>query len=285
MRALIHPIVGRIALYSVFTTSVCALLFILILLKNLEYFSENQSPAQVNAPSHLSTDTWGLFDPATGKIITGDNLYVRLPIASVTKLFTAEIVMRSEKKDELFLISESDIVTPGRAGKLVPGKKMSPYMLLFPLLIESSNDAGAAIQRKLGDEFNTSVSSIIQSRALTDTQIVDSTGLSKDNVSTIENLTRFFAYLHTAEPHILDITQLSTYVGLHAGYINNDPARTISNFTGGKHGYTDEAGHTFVGSFVHPDTGREIGIVVLKSTDLLKDIQALLAYSNSSKLK
>ncbi len=279
MKVLIHPVIGRMALYSVFATSVFSFLFVVLLLKHIEYFTENQSPARVGIPVNLSTDTWGLFNPKTGEIITGHNLQERLPIASVTKLFTAEIVMRSEKKDELFLIFESDIVTPGRAGKLVSGERVSPYTLLFPLLLESSNDAGTAIQRKLGDGFNTSVSSIIQSLALTDTQIVDATGLSKDNVSTVENLARFFTYLRTTEPHILDITQLTTYVGPHTGYINNDPARTIHEFIGGKHGYTTEARHTFVGSFMSPNTGKEIGIVVLKSNDLLGDIQTLLAYS------
>jgi D-alanyl-D-alanine carboxypeptidase len=59
--------------------------------------------------------------------------------------------------------------------------------------------------------------------------------------------------------------------------VNNNPGRTFSNFTGGKQGYTPEAGKTFVGSFELPNAQGEIGIVLLRSTDLKTDIGRLLA--------
>jgi D-alanyl-D-alanine carboxypeptidase len=180
-------------------------------------------------------------------------------------------------KDTVFTITYADLAPEGRAGKLVYGEQVTPYSLLFPLLIESSNDAGEAIKRFLGTEFDTSLHDIETELALTETHIVDGSGLSAQNTSSPHDLARLYAYLKKTHPHILDITQLDTYIGPRTGYVNNDPAHSLPNFVGGKHGYTPEAGKTFVGSFIVPDSKREVGIVLLGSNDLLSDIEKLLA--------
>ncbi len=82
-------------------------------------------------------------------------------------------------------------------------------------------------------------------------------------------------------PHLLDITQLRTYISSYSGYLNNSPARSLASFTGGKHGFTDQAHKTFVGTFSIGQSQTEIGIVVLKSDDLVADIQELLRYGEA----
>ncbi len=236
----------------------------------------------VPIPETITTDAWGIFDPKTGKVIGGNNTKNVHQIASVTKLFTGAVVMMSDKKDETFEIIATDVHTEGRSGKIVAGIKTTPYDLLFPLLIESSNDAGTAIARHLGSAFEVGVAGIIQSLELSNTTIVEPTGLSSKNVSTVSDLARFYAYLKESHPHILDITELNTYIDERTGYGNSNPARTLSSFIGGKQGYTDEAGRTFVGTFTLPGSSTEIGIVLLKSQNLLSDIADILAYAESS---
>ncbi len=267
--------VGRMAVYSVLSVSVIAVFSLVLFVHSLEYFVSDNQRAQTNVPESLTTDTWGIFDPLTGEITQGNNVSEKRSIASITKLFTAEATMKSTQKDVPFIIEHFDVSEEGRSGKLALGTYMSAYELLFPLLIESSNDAGESIRRHLEDEFTLSAETTIESLGLTDTRIVDATGLSKGNVSTVENLARYYTHLRKNYPHIIDITQLTTYVGKNTGYINNNPGRSFSNFTGGKHGYTEEAGRTFVGTFRQEETGSEIGIVLLKSTDLSSDIQAI----------
>lgn len=233
--------------------------------------------ASVSAPGTPSAKAWALFDPKTGEILSGTNKEESYPIASVTKLFIAETVLRSPEKDTTFAITYADLGTEGRAGKLVYGEQVTPYTLLFPLLIESSNDAGEAVRRFLGKEFDVSIQDIENQLVLKQTHIVDGSGLSAQNTSSAHDLAILYAYIKNTHPHILDITQLGTYIGPRTGYVNNDPARSLSNFVGGKHGYTPEAGKTFVGSFILPDSKREIGIVLLGSDDLLHDIEKLLA--------
>ena len=230
-------------------------------------------------PNELTTNTWAIFDPTTGVVITGVNTDVQLPIASITKLFTAIAVMQSDMHNTDVSITHMDVATEGRSGKLRVGEHTTPYALLFPLLIESSNDSAVAIQRTLGDTFTRTLADVLSTQSLHKTSLTDASGLSAQNISTVSDLALFFSYVKRTYPHILDITQLYTYVGTATGYINNNPARTLDNFTGGKHGYTEEAGHTFVGTFILPHTSKEIGIVLLASEDLLSDITELLAYS------
>ena len=56
-----------------------------------------------------------------------------------------------------------------------------------------------------------------------------------------------------------------------------NPARSFAGFTGGKQGYTPEAGKTFVGSFLPTNGKNEVGIILLGSTDLQTDLTRVLA--------
>lgn len=288
MLLLPRPFGARYAIYM-FRKIIIASTCVFALFLSLETFvlSDYLSPEETlqitvptqTMPNELTTNTWAIFDPITAMVIAGKNTDVQFPIASITKLFTAVAVMKGDMQNTDVYITHMDVATEGRSGKLRVGDQTTPYALLFPLLIESSNDSAVAIERTLGDTFTHTLSDIFSTQSLRKTSLMDTSGLSAQNVSTISDLALFFSYVKRTFPHILDITQLYTYVGADTGYINNNPARTLDNFTGGKHGYTEEAGHTFVGTFMLPHTTKEIGIVLLASEDLLFDITELLAYS------
>lgn len=229
----------------------------------------------------LSTDTWGVFDVETGELIAGSNTDTEHPIASVTKLFTAYTVEASGRTHEEVTITWSDLSTEGRAGKLAYGETMTLHELLFPLLLESSNDAGEAIRRTLGNTFSDTLEAVAERSALSQTRIVDGTGLSAGNISTVADLARFYAFLGRTEPHLIDITRLKAYVTSDdTGLVNNSPLIEQQGYSGGKHGFTDEAGRTFVGTFVLPD-GSRIGMVILRSADLRKDAALLYVYGEA----
>ncbi len=268
----------KIGLYSASAIAICTLVLMVSLILPAEVPESQTLPAHLLPPQQLTTETWGIFNPETGEVIVGNNIDSALPIASITKLFTAHAVVSSTKKNVPFTVSASDIETEGQAGKLAVGEEVTPYALLYPLLIESSNDAAEAIARSLGTDFADSVYTAKEELSLNDTLIVEPTGLSAENVSSVQDLSRFYRYIREVEPHLLDITQVNTFIGPYTGYINNDPARALPSFRGGKHGFTDEAKKTFVGTFTPSETGTEIGVVLLKSEDLLADIEALLAY-------
>ncbi len=229
-----------------------------------------------NVPT-IHASAWGIFDMQTGKIIAGNQIDAVKPIASITKLFTATAVLESQKKYASFTIMPSDVAVEGDAGKLKAGDSVTSYLLLYPLLLESSNDAAEAIRRFLEDTFQNTRKKIIDDAGLPNTVLVDASGLSSKNVSTVRDLAQFFSYIYVTDPHILDITQLYTYVGNDTGYINNNPGRKFNSFIGGKQGYTDEAQYTFLGGFKSSKSNTEIGIVILGSSNIREDINALLS--------
>jgi serine-type D-Ala-D-Ala carboxypeptidase (penicillin-binding protein 5/6) len=237
------------------------------------------TPASVEdteMPLGLTTHVWGIFNPKSGDIVIGEGTKDVHPIASVAKLFTAYVVMESTRKNEPFTITYADVATEGRSGSLFASTKTTPYELLFPLLLESSNDAAVAIRRDLDDVYTEILTNTSKSLTLTQTHIADPSGLDPETVSSVTELARFFSDIKRHHQHILDITQLAVYVTDTEDYVNNNPGRVFKNFTGGKHGYTDQADHTFIGSFEIENS--EIGIVLLDSKDLAHDIEVLTTY-------
>lgn len=265
---------------SLYSALACAIMSVFLLLSYavLIYLPHSQEEALVlrHTPS-LTTTTWGVFDPLTGVVRYGHETEVVHPIASITKLFTAYAALSSTSTAREVTIDWTDLSTNGRAGKLVYGDTLTLHELLFPLLLESSNDAGSAIVRTLGDSYWNVITTLITERALTHTRITDATGLSAGNTSTVTDLAKLYTYLRAAYPHLIDITQLRMRIGALHGWVNNDPVRELDAFTGGKHGYTTEAGKTFVGTVSLPNGRGEVGIVLLHSTDLKADVQALLS--------
>ncbi len=238
----------------------------------------NVSPT---ALPNLHVTAWGLFDPQTGAVIVGKNEDIPAPIASITKLFTASLAYSSPHKEIKFSITPKDVSTEGRAGKLVSGVEVSMYTLLFPLLLESSNDAAMAIQRMMErGVYQNTMTELLSRVNLHNTKIQEPSGLDPNNMSTVNDLALFLAYLKKEEPHILDITTVKTYVTDDTEYINTNPGLKHPHFRGGKHGYLPESDTTFVGIY-ELTSGKEFGMVILGSTNIEHDIETLISYAQS----
>jgi serine-type D-Ala-D-Ala endopeptidase (penicillin-binding protein 7) len=219
------------------------------------------SPAESIA---VTAQAYGVFDIETGELLFAHNADNVLPIASVTKLFTAAAVFEASAVTEELTITPEDVATFGRAGNLQAGQTYTAHELLFPLLLESSNDAGTAIKRTLG-----TIS--VAGRAL-----ADGSGLSSHNRASVEELAEEVRNLYFSQPHIFDITRLSQYIGTYTGWLNNSPVKDLPGYRGGKHGYTEAAGRTLVAIFAEPNLeGRELGYIILGSADIKADTLAL----------
>jgi len=255
------------------------LLSIFILSSSSSYLLSNRHDLQgsVSESLNFSTDTWGFFDVYTGEVLLNQNAEAVLPIASITKLFTAYAAVASPELNSEVRITWSDLNTEGKAGKLRYGEVLTLQELLFPLLVESSNDAGAAIARTLGAEYSVSVLELIKRLGIEDTTIVDSSGLHSGNVSSVKDLAQLYRHLKREFPHIIDITRLSVYIGESTGWASSNPAVSFDGYSGGKQGYIPEAGNTYVGSF-ETESGKDIGIIFLGSINLESDIEKSYLY-------
>jgi D-alanyl-D-alanine carboxypeptidase len=211
----------------------------------------------------VTAKAYTIIDIETGEILFAKNHTTELPIASVTKLFTAAAVLE-QSIDNVVTITAADVATEGRSGKLAIGQRYSTHELLFPLLLESSNDAAVALARVVGPA------------KLSTDELADPTGLSSTNRATAAELATEVRQLYLTEPHLFDITRLSQYIGSETGWINNSPIQQLPGYRGGKHGYTEAAGKTLAAVFSESIVGeREFGYILLGSKDLLADVTTL----------
>ena len=96
------------------------------------------APPQVTAPSAV------LMDANTGTILLQRGAHVRRPMASVTKMMTAILVLEHGKLDEVVTASKHASETPYTGLYLKQGEKITLRDLLWALLLRSANDACVA---------------------------------------------------------------------------------------------------------------------------------------------
>lgn len=108
-----------------------------------------------NAPDpDISAKIAFVFETTRQRILwQKDGLRDSRPIASLTKLMTALVVMENAKSDEIFTVSKKAVQTPGELGGLIVGEKLTAENLLYALLVESSNDAAMALAENIGNKI------------------------------------------------------------------------------------------------------------------------------------
>lgn len=235
----------------------------------------------------VSARQYAVFDMATGEIITSHDIDTVVPIASVTKLFAAAQLLTHYDIEATTTITWSDLWGDGAAGKLAFGQSYSYRGLLFPLLIESSNDAAVVFERVTNGELITAMNSWASSTGATQTKFVDTSGILPGNVSSVRDLQLLLTNVFAHQHHIFDITTLPQYIGTYTGWLNNNPVAHEAGYRGGKHGYTVAANRTLVAVFDETINNHTytLGYVVLGSDDIKADFVTLRSFINNSATK
>ena len=244
----------------------------------VETAPEKHYSVKGEAPS-LSTNTFAIFDVASGEVLLASHEEDVVPIASVTKLITAATLLTDHNLESIGTVTAADLDTEGRAGKLEVGDDYVYRELLFPLLLESSNDAAAFFERETNGEVITNMNRLVKTIGMSDTTLVDASGLSDKNVSSAADLMHFLSYVYVNKQHLLDISRLEHFVGSYTGWVNNSPVITAS-YRGGKHGYTEAAGRTLVALFEEQfgESTGIIGYVLLGSENIAADTALLRGF-------
>jgi D-alanyl-D-alanine endopeptidase (penicillin-binding protein 7) len=149
----------------------------------------------------------------TGEIIYQKNAYSKAPIASLTKIMTAMVVLDSGiNLNEEVKITSADIDRIKRTGSRIPlGARLTRYELLKFALIASDNRAASALSRSYptGQKgFIDAMNVKAKQLGMFNTVFIDPTGLNKNNVSTARDLVRMVqaAYQY---PEIRNLTTQS----------------------------------------------------------------------------
>jgi D-alanyl-D-alanine carboxypeptidase len=221
--------------------------------------------------SNITAKAYGVFDIETGELLLSYNEEESLPIASITKLFTAATAFETDTVEEMLTVTVEDVASEGRAGKLMAGEVYKLRELLFPLLLESSNDAAAVFERTL------------ENIPFAGTYLADASGLSSSNRATVSELASEVRRVYLTVPQVFDVTRLRQHIGEYTGWVNNSPVRDLPGYRGGKHGYTEAANRTLAAVFTEPLLGdRKLGYIVLGSDNLKDDVIVLRATVESS---
>ena len=144
-----------------------------------------------------------VLDAESGETLYEKNSETVLPIASITKLMTAVVVLeRGLELEERVVINREDFAATRHSrvrARLRAGSVMTRDELLLLALMASDNLAAAALARTYPggtDDFVAAMNAEAQRLGLRDTRFSDPTGLSPDNVSSAQDLAKLVKAAH-----------------------------------------------------------------------------------------
>ena len=191
------------------------------------------------------------------EVLYAKNVDAVVPIASITKLMTAKVVLDAGLPlDEPIAISSADIdALKHTRSRLKVGTVLTRADLLKLALMASENRAAAALARSYPGGTTAFVAAMNQKAielGMWRTRFVDGTGLSSDNVSTAQDLVRLVrgAYRHelireysTEASHTVELAN-----GRRLKYSNSNRLVRNAGWDIGlsKTGYISEAGRCLV---------------------------------------
>ena len=214
-------------------------------------------PARPGAGLNVKSTSALVLDQSGQRVLYAKNVEWVVPIASITKLMTALVVLDSgQPLDEPIKISKEDRDgLKGTRSRLTVGMSVAREDLLRIALMASENRAAAALTRAYpggADAFVAAMNRKAAELGMWRSRFVDGTGLSSGNVSNAQDLARLVgaAYRH---PLIREYTTDSEYTvqlanGRKMQFTNSNRLVRNSGWDIGlsKTGYISEAGRCLV---------------------------------------
>ncbi|MBL8524079.1 MAG: D-alanyl-D-alanine endopeptidase [Betaproteobacteria bacterium] len=213
-----------------------------------------------------------VFDPVTGKALYAKNAESAVPIASITKLMTAMVVLEAKQDlNEPVIIDSADIDTIKNSRSRLPvGTAFRREDLMRLALMASDNRAAAALGRSYPGgtpAFVEAMNAKAKLIGLNSTRFVDPTGLAPGNVASPQDL----ALMVSEASRFPQIREYSTTPELHVtlpnakrslGFNNTNALVKNSGWDIGlsKTGYISEAGKCLV---MHATIGNNPVVIVL----------------------
>ena len=222
---------------------------------------------------HLASGSALLVDLQTNQVIYENHADAVRPIASVTKLMTAMVVLDAKQPmDENLTIDISQTKEmKGVFSRVKLGSELNRRDMLLIALMSSENRAAASLAHHYPGGYKAFISAMnakAKSLGMSHTRYVEPTGLSINNVSTARDLSK----LLMAARHYPMLSQLSTTrektvafrkPNYTLGFHNTDHLVNKSDWDIKltKTGFTNEAGHCLV--LVTRMGGRPVAMVIL----------------------
>jgi len=186
MQRKLHPLEGIVAVF--------ALVFVLALTIGFAQAGETKKVA-------LRSNSALVVDADTGEVVIDKNGDAVTPIASITKLMTAIVILESglDLQTPVALTRDDVDFKKGSRSRLRTGASLTRDELLLIALMASENRAAAALGRSYPggtQSFVAAMNSMAIELGMNDTRFVDPTGLSPLNVSSARDLAKLVRAAH-----------------------------------------------------------------------------------------
>lgn len=214
----------------------------------------------------------------------------QMPIASLTKLMTANIVLDHYDLDLEVEISQQAVDQETDLGNLSAGERLKVKDLLYLLLIESSNDAAFALTEILGEKPFVELMNQ-EAAGLENTVFIDAAGLDPDypeqkiNLSSAQELVELTNYLLEKHPLLWEISSTKEYPLFSNGEFHHKLINTnilLNNkVIGSKTGWTPESKGCLLMIIKALEKGYIIS-VLLGSEDRFREMENLIKWTENS---
>lgn len=230
------------------------------------------APGTPPVPGDVSAEAWLVADIDTGDVIAARDPHGRHRPASIIKVLTAMQAIRDVPLHKVVPGTEEDASQEGTKVGVGQGGFYSVNDLLHGLLMYSGNDAAHALAMQMGGMETTlnKLNVLAGKLGARDTRVATPSGLDGPGMSTSAYDIGLFYRYAWQNPVFADIvaTRSTEFPGRDgAGYPIENDNKLLANYPGalgGKTGYTDDAGQTFVGAADRD--GRRLVVVLMRGT-------------------
>lgn len=234
--------------------------FVVIILASFLLFNHGTVSAQGSS--------YAVIDAQNGRVLLGSNVDARLPIASLTKIWTAIVVIENSDLSEQVIVSKEADLVEGSSIYIEEGNSYSVEYLLYGLMMQSGNDAATALAEHVGGSVEGFVR-LMNEKAnyygLKQTTFTNSTGLHHpDHLSSAKDTAKMLQIAMENETFkkIASTTQYNE--GAH--WRNKHRLLHLKNgAVAGKTGYTKVAGRTLATYYERGD--KEFVVVTLNNSN------------------
>ncbi|MCV7355636.1 D-alanyl-D-alanine carboxypeptidase [Mycolicibacterium fluoranthenivorans] len=231
-------------------------------------------------PNDISAEAWVVADLDTGDVIAAKDPHGRHRPASIIKVLIAMQAINELPLNRQVVGTSDDAAAEGTRVGVDEGGRYSVNDLLHGLLMHSGNDAAHALAVQVGgmDTALQKINTLANKLGGRDTRAATPSGLDGPGMSTSAyDIALFYRYAWQNDTfaHVV-ATEKYPFPGHparpgedhdHPGYDLENDVKLLYNYPGalgGKTGYTDDAGQTFVGA-ANRD-GRRLVAVLLRGT-------------------
>lgn len=231
------------------------------------------APDTAPVPGDISAEAWVVADLDSGAVIAARDPHGRHRPASIIKVLVAMASITTLPLNKSVVGTAEDAAAEGTKVGVDDGGTYTVNQLLHGLLMHSGNDAAHALAMQLGgmQQAVEKINVLAAKLGGKDTRVATPSGLDGPGMSTSAYDIGLFYRYAWQNPTFAGIVATRTFDfpghGDHPGYQLENDNQLLYRYPGalgGKTGYTDDAGQTFVGAANR--NGRRLVAVLMHGT-------------------